>query len=381
MSNLDRSVLATTLLCMALVGFFIVWSNGQNDMPGTGSEASAASPLYALFSALDEDGMEQLFLLSVDPVSPATPDPQQITDLPTGIWDFSVASTAPIIYFSVLKPDGTGELWQYTVGDPAPKILIACAEGPCSNPAAGPSDAFMAFTQRVVNDFSSPMTSPPRLRLLSMQERSIYPVFADSQKLGLEPHWSHDGLWLSFVSPDPPGVGAYQLESGEERLFASTTGESGVWRPGGSQLIFSDMLQTGDLYETHLYRYDVVSEESVDLSLHEFPVEDNNGVWSPDGQWLALRRKELDGPRAGLGKQLWLMRADGSDARPLTHDIGPENEIDYGAPVWSPDGRYLLYHRFPLRGPDITISVWLMDVEAGEQRLLAAPGQRPLWVQ
>jgi Tol biopolymer transport system component len=75
------------------------------------------------------------------------------------------------------------------------------------------------------------------------------------------------------------------------------------------------------------------------------------------------------------GKQLWRMRSDGRQAEALT--ALPDH--DYGPPLWSPDGRYLLYHRFPLRGPDITISVWIMDTTTGEEWEVARPGQRPQW--
>ena len=54
-------------------------------------------------------------------------------------------------------------------------------------------------------------------------------------------------------------------------------------------------------------------------------------------------------------------------------------DFDHGQPQWSPDGRYLLYHRFPLRGPDIVLSLWVLDVETGEQVEIIRPGQRPIW--
>ena len=72
-------------------------------------------------------------------------------------------------------------------------------------------------------------------------------------------------------------------------------------------------------------------------------------AWSPDGRWLAFvsdREGEAlpkDAPReqrASKGKpQLWLMPADGGEARQLTwmpHGVG--------SPTWSPDSRSLLFN-------------------------------------
>jgi Tol biopolymer transport system component len=70
------------------------------------------------------------------------------------------------------------------------------------------------------------------------------------------------------------------------------------------------------------------------------------------------------------------MAADGGDAQPLTADAA----FDFGSTSWSPDGRYLLFHRLPLKGPDITLSVWVMEFATGQMWEVARPGQRPQWL-
>ncbi|MCB0152172.1 MAG: PD40 domain-containing protein, partial [Caldilineaceae bacterium] len=70
----------------------------------------------------------------------------------------------------------------------------------------------------------------------------------------------------------------------------------------------------------HLFLVDPIADTRVNLSGETSPVEDGAPVWSPDGEWIAFRRNINDGPGATLSKQLWIMRADGSDARPLTDD-------------------------------------------------------------
>jgi hypothetical protein len=70
------------------------------------------------------------------------------------------------------------------------------------------------------------------------------------------------------------------------------------------------------------------------------------------------------------------MRPDGSDAEPLT----AEEDVDYGNPVWSLDGLYLLTRRFPLKGPEIVPSLWLIDIQTGDARQLLEPGDQPAWL-
>ena len=143
-----------------------------------------------------------------------------------------------------------------------------------------------------------------------------------------------------------------------------------------SQLLMNVMRQLDAQYVVHLLLIDVNTNQQRNLSGETALVEDGSPAWSADGAWIVFRRKELTGPTATLGKQLWLMRGDGSQARALTADPA----FDHGQPTWSPDGRYLLFHKLPLKGPDITLSIWVIDTQIGEQWEVARPGQRPVWL-
>jgi Tol biopolymer transport system component len=104
-------------------------------------------------------------------------------------------------------------------------------------------------------------------------------------------------------------------------------------------------------------------------------METNDGlpVFSPDGEWLAFGRKK---PRAPMGKQLWLMRPDGSDSRAITENA----DIHYNNPTWSPDGAQLAVQGYALAEPEASPVVWLVDVESGELEKLTAPGLQPVWL-
>jgi Tol biopolymer transport system component len=175
------------------------------------------------------------------------------------------------------------------------------------------------------------------------------------------------------------GVGAYNLESGAGDFYPTSTGEPGVWHPTRLEFLMTELRQVGETYVVHIFLVDPITGARTNLSGENSLVEDGAPAWSPDGQWIAFRRNALTGPGRTLGKQLWLMPAPGaadSGARPLTADA----DFDYGAPAWSPDGRRLAYHRFPLKGPNIVISIWVMEVASGDQWQVATPGQRPQWL-
>ncbi len=329
------------------------------------------------YSTIDAAGQEQLFLApaQLDASAVITTVPLQLTQLNTSLWEFAVAPDGSQIVFSALKEDGTSDLWRISPGEQTPALLLACPNAVCSSVSWSADGQVLAFSRRNATQFSAAALSPPRLWLLDVTSGESFPAFADDQKLAFEPRWSADSQWLSYVSPDLGGVGVYNLQNNTEQFYPSTSGEAAVWHPLRNEVVIGVAETINGNYVTHLRLVDPVTQQQTNLSGAEALVEDGSPAWAPAGEWLAFRRKEFTGPGATPGKQLWLMRQDGRDARALTADPA----FDFGQPLWSPDGRALLFHKLPLKGPEITLSVWIMDVESGRTWQVASPGQRPQW--
>lgn len=337
--------------------------------------------MQVVYSAVDAQGQEQLYvadaqLPSATDQSIATTPLIQLAIGPLNVWDFSVMPQGGQIIYAALKEDGTSDLWQIRPGDREPLLFVPCPNAVCSSMAWSPNGKLLAYARRNATEFGAAVLSPPRLWLFDVATGESVSVFTDNQKLAFEPDWSADGEWLTYLSPDVGGVGVVNLQSGDERFYLSDTGETGIWHPEEIRFVYSVLSQRDTQYVSHLIMVDPVAETTQNLSGEAAIVEDNSPVWSPDGTWLALRRKELSGSGATPGKQIWHMRSDGSEATPLTSDPA----FDHGQPQWSPDGRYLLFHKLPLKGPEITLSVWIVDVETGKTWEVARPGQRPLWL-
>lgn len=323
-------------------------------------------------------GGNQLFL-SAAPASAGAElvsPPVQVTHLAAGVWDFAVAPDGSQIVFSAINQDGGADLWVTHAAADEPAILLACGKAFCSEPALSPDGKLLAYSQRSANSFASAAVSPPRLYIMDMQSKQAAPLAADGQQLGMDPQWSPDSKWLAYIAPDRGGMAVANLDTGEETVYPTMMGVSGVWSTQQDVLLMTETAEQAGQPVTYLVLIDPVQQRRVNLSGDQSLVQDNAPAWSPDGQWVAFLRNELAGEHKSLSKQLWLMRADGTGARRLTFDPA----VDHSPPAWSPDGRYLLYHQLPLKGPGVGMSVWMMDPSSGQQWQVVDDGQRPLWV-
>jgi Tol biopolymer transport system component len=70
-------------------------------------------------------------------------------------------------------------------------------------------------------------------------------------------------------------------------------------------------------------------------------------AWSPDGKMIAFLRTGI-----------WVMHADGSQAKQIRHDPTMVEQW----PVWSPDGRQIAYTESPVCGPCSPGMVWALNV-------------------
>ena len=318
--------------------------------------------------------MRQLYL-----VSPEGGLAHQLTEHAGGVWDYTIHPGGQSIVYSALREDGGADLVRMDSDGTDQRVLLACPEAACLNPAWSPDGQQIAYERRDVwSDGPNLDPKAGRIWLLDLEEGKDRSLFDYDVPLH-SPVWAHQGERLAYVSPMLPGVEAFELNTEDLQQFGNEWGAAPVWSPDGAYLIVPELMLVDEALVVRLVRIDLGEDKLLDISGDDDLVKDAGPAWSPGGGWIAFGRQYLDEERWTPGRQIWLTRPDGSEAYSLlTEPMG-----DHYAFAWRPDGAALAYVRIDLsEGPQPVpdVSVWVFDLIEREARQVTAEGVLPKWL-
>ena len=321
---------------------------------------------HVLYLDIDESGHSQLFTVPV-----AGGEPLTLTHEPLDVMGYSLSPDGSTIAYTVAREQRGTEIALIGVDGDDWRQALSCPGLICNRAVWSPDGQRLVYERLCFTGKNAFAT--PSLWWLAPASGETRPLFQDERLPGSDLRWSADGRWVSYVSLSSTGAALqiYDSESGHSQALPVRVSQPAVWSPKSSVALMIGNKPWEEKYRSCLLRFDPESGELADLS-EPASAENHTAAWSPDGAWIAVVRRELTGPGDELGVQIWVMRADGSEARPLTDtpDLFP------GTPVWSPDGNTLLFERHSLEARGI----WVMDIKTGEMRRIVGSGHWPVWL-
>lgn len=316
-----------------------------------------------IYLADGSNGRKQLFLADSD-----AQNSNQLTDAPLGVVDYALSPDQNQIVYFVQTEDFFNDIWLFNLDDSSNRKLSSCDSAMCRQPAWSPDGQRLLYEHMDLTGGDA-LGGMPTLWLLDVESGASNPVFQSSNLPVRNARWSPDGNWLSYSTSE--GVRLQNLETDESRLIENRIGAAASWSPDGAFLILRDGVNADNGMVTQLFRYEM-STQTLSPLAPDPERESILAVISPDGEWIAVLRRLI----ANTSQyEIWLVRADGTDARMLTR----VTDGIYTVLVWSSDGNYLLCDFFLLNSDSFQTRLQRIDVNSGETTDLGL-GSYPVWL-
>lgn len=328
--------------------------------------------------------------------SPDGAEITRLTETSFGVLDYTLSAAGSKIAYAVAREDQGSDIYLLDLISGEQRLVHSCPENVlCQSLALDPEEKLLAFEKLEfkVGAAGKPVLTPSQVWAIDMSEGAEeFPIGPDNH-VTTSPMWSPEG-WLAYYDSTLRAIALVDVVSRPNpavfNYMSNDMGLMGSWSPDGTFLLLSDIVfpqvEYGEENEevegqasfySHLYRVNANSGFVVDLTAGNIgAVEDASPSYSPDGEWIAYTRKYLEEDRWTLGRQLWLMRSDGSDA----YQFSDEPFYGHSSLAWSPDSSAIAY----MRKGQLDISqpgeIWLIEIDEGEPKQLVVGGYLPQWI-
>jgi Tol biopolymer transport system component len=350
-------------LIVLLLGFGLTYGAiakiGSEPAASTLASSSGVNEAQVIYLSDDENKHKQVFVMDTK-----GGEPRKLTDAAKGVTDFALSPDQSRVIYIKPTEDLDYTLWMLSLDSAENELIFSCKQANCSQPVWSPDGNHIVYEYMPLEEGSS------SLWWIDVQTGEAQPMFQETRLPGTNPRWSPNGEWLSYATPE--GIRLYRLENGENRTIKNTLRAAAQWSPDSKSLLLRDVIIKNDQFVTQLFLYDLASETLTNVNANE-NMENILAAWSLDGQFISVVRRDLTIPR---GDQIWIMRADGSEA----HEVTDAPAVLHGNLGWSPDGQYLLYDLYLLDTFPIESRLEMLNIKTGNVTNLKAKGYNPKWV-
>jgi len=299
--------------------------------------------------------------------------PEQLTQSGGRIYDFDAALNGEQIVYSLVNDQGGIDLWLMGRNGQDAHRLLNCSGDRCTTPAFSPDGKRLAYTRETAAIPPDIPRGAPRPWVLDLESDQNAPVYADPQIIGYGPSWAPAGSLFASWDGNNGGIHVIDLQSGEETLLPTESGEVGGWSPDGTQMLFTRYEPVDQGYHSFIYRADFnTGEVGVFLGAGDYDSAYGTPAWSPDGAQIAFSLRLNDDSPA---RSIWIVTPDYLGG-PM---IEAEPDTTYGFYRWDPWGTALVFQR-TLLGGDSRDEIVIYQLSTRQVQDLVEDGSMPQWL-
>ncbi len=299
---------------------------------------------------------------------------QEVYSSPFGIFDFAPSPDGSQIAVTAYgDARATADIWLIDADGANPRQLTDCAPGACGRPVWSPDEMLLAYERQ--NRAETGGLGPSRIWVLDMKTDETVPVFEDSQVLGYWAFWGPVGRVLSFYDSNVTGIRIVDLDTGVVRIVGSELPDQWAFTTDGESLLYSDLRNEGRWYYSQILMVDLTSDMNEETRpLLQEPQEDQQPAISPDGKWLAFRRRMIDGSHSG-GWHIALLNLETDEVTSLLVD----DDFTCRDPRWFAGGGILLFQCYDLAGGFSRSDIWVYSLNSDQLSLVVSDATTARW--
>lgn len=324
-------------------------SSFGEDEPATATQPVQTSPGSLLYLAPDNQDNLQLQLLSL-----ASNQPMTLTEAPYGVMDYAVSGDGQVIVYAAWREDNGTDLWTIQIDGQNNRLLVPCENAACGRIVWMPTENQFTYEMHLGPEGEGTST----LWQFDWEKQAARPLAIEDSEAGTNASWSPDGSWISYFLPDKGMIRVVNAVDGRRYELPNGLGDPVAWDPTGKALMALEIQQDDNQTLSHLVRLDLDSGDRTNIGTPR--MADRQPAWSPTGDWLAVTRRDWTGKYPSK-TQIWLMRRDGSNA----HVVLADDEVQYMSPVWSPDGKLLLFQHYSSDRSFVQPEVATLEIATG----------------
>jgi len=202
-------------------------------------------------------------------------------------------------------------------------------------------------TSQIAFQRQSNPSDRPSLALMDVNRNILVSLYQGNSYENRSLAWSPNGRQLAFVSEQGGVAKLFLIDANGQNVRQLTPqlladGSAISWSPDGSRILFSSFGGVNnDLYVTDV-------GQGTTSRLTNFRGRDMMAVWSPDGRQIAFLSNH--GEDLVPVFRVYVMNADGGDARPVTNNL-----VFYSPISWSPDSKQIAFTSFQSGSGDIYV--------------------------
>lgn len=222
-------------------------------------------------------------------------------------------------------------------------------------PSISPDGQFVAYTVRETNWDDNAFET--EIWLADVGAKATRQM-TNAAKSSVQPAWSPDGAWLTFISDRSGTRQIYRIATSGGEAEKLTSAPEGVtafaWAPDSARLAYTMTDATSEAIKerdkkygemrfedldrkmAHLYLFDVAAKAAKPLTTGAFVV--GSFDWSPDGTRIAFDHRTSSDPADGGLADISVLTVATGERRALVTASGPDAD-----PKWSPDGSRLAF--------------------------------------